>query len=502
MEATCIDDLSSNTAEMQTTVSPYSAGSVSLATTLAGEIHRLRFVLANALGWTDWYLRDSNIDFNHTATGIQGSGLGRHVTAVALHTWSGFRQGAPRPAQYPAITSVADHWTGIAWPAVGHMSVVIGDGNANGGVQGGIEAYRFHAAAMTLHHTAALRFAHSTSQMGNGQYGHVTAIRLSRVAGDGAPNSFGFQEGNDQLIFGHAASLLAFEGGAYVFRTTAGEARTAGVQLDIPGAMATSGTNGATVRIGAATTGATNNYALWVDAGTTRLDGAATIGDPTSAAGQAYIKSAAAGTIGLVVDTAASPSANAQNWNVNNANRGSMILTDTQATFRLEAFGNGAGAGTNLVAARNSDATTPAAGFLGLADRAGTQQNIWPDNTGKLRISSLSPTNANDVAGTVVGDQTSWWEAKDVLGPSRIDPAEALSALLATQVYDFRYRDGAYNGRTFTGLVGYQANDWFLKNADLSKGQVPALDEVTMFGYTTLAIKELTRRIEALEARP
>jgi len=84
------------------------------------------------------------VDFanSHSGAIIQGAGVGRHVTAVGLHTWSGFRQGAPRPAQYPAITSVADHWTGIAWPAVGHMSVVIGDGNVNGGVQGGVESVR------------------------------------------------------------------------------------------------------------------------------------------------------------------------------------------------------------------------------------------------------------------------------------------------------------------------------------------------------------------------
>ena len=282
MEATCVDDLSSNIAEMQTTVSPYSAGSVSLATTLAGEIHRLRFVLANAFGWTDWYLRDSNIDFNHTATGIQGSGLGRHVTAIALHTWSG-------SVRWPALTSVEAHTSGIFYPAAHHLALgfdATSDSGRFGSGQTNARTYfAFHATAMTIHHTAALRFAHSTAGMNNGQYGHVTALRISRVLGDGAPNSFGFQEGNDQLIFGHITSLLAFEGGAYIFRTTASQARTAGVQIDIPGAMATTGATGATLRIGAATTGATGNNAFWVDDGNVRFDGS--IGMGVTSAGSA-----------------------------------------------------------------------------------------------------------------------------------------------------------------------------------------------------------------------
>ncbi len=52
---TSIDDSSSNVAAMQTTVDPYPAGVASLATDLAGELHRIRYMLTQITGKTDWY---------------------------------------------------------------------------------------------------------------------------------------------------------------------------------------------------------------------------------------------------------------------------------------------------------------------------------------------------------------------------------------------------------------------------------------------------------------
>lgn len=214
----CIDGISDSVANMQGTASPWSSTTESLATSGAGELQRLRYVISDFLGLQYWYRLDRNIDFasTHSAGAIQGSGLGRHVTAVGLHTWSGFRQGAPRPAQYPAITSIADHWTGIAWPAVGHMSLVFGDNNVGGGVKGGVESYRVHATAVTLHHAAALRFAHSTSQMHGGQRGHVTALQIHRglpgqggTSDDGSENEAAYK---DSIVLGHAAVGLMIHG--------------------------------------------------------------------------------------------------------------------------------------------------------------------------------------------------------------------------------------------------------------------------------------------------
>lgn len=199
MVLSCLDGISDSVAGMQTQTTPYNAGAESQPTSLAGEIERLRYVLSNVFGFTYWYRRDQNVDFA-TGTQIQGSGLGRHVTAVGLHTWAG-------SLQWPAITSVATHTSGIFWPLAHHM--VIGfDATANQGAFGAGQTnarsyYWFHAAAMTLHHTAALRFASSEGPMDGGQRGHVTALRV-------APGTTGVE--SDRLVFGHAGSTLAVEG--------------------------------------------------------------------------------------------------------------------------------------------------------------------------------------------------------------------------------------------------------------------------------------------------
>lgn len=53
---TGMDDLSTNTAAMQGVQDPYPAGSPSLPTTLAGELQRLRYVIAQITGETYWYI--------------------------------------------------------------------------------------------------------------------------------------------------------------------------------------------------------------------------------------------------------------------------------------------------------------------------------------------------------------------------------------------------------------------------------------------------------------
>ncbi len=57
---TQIDDYSSSVAEMQTTTDPYASDSESQATSLAGEIERIRFQLDQAIGQARWY-HDPNI---------------------------------------------------------------------------------------------------------------------------------------------------------------------------------------------------------------------------------------------------------------------------------------------------------------------------------------------------------------------------------------------------------------------------------------------------------
>lgn len=193
----CIDGISDSVAGMQTQTTPYTAGAESQATSGAGELERLRYVLSNVFGLTFWYRRDQNIDFA-TGTEIQGAGLGRHVTAVGLHTWSGSQR-------FPAITSVLTHTSGIFWPAAHHMALAFDP--AVDADKAGVETFRFHVQALTLHHTAALRFWHSTG--GSTATGHITAISVSRGLVSAAGNE---AAGRDTLLFGHASAVIQMVG--------------------------------------------------------------------------------------------------------------------------------------------------------------------------------------------------------------------------------------------------------------------------------------------------
>ena len=53
--ATCVDDYSSSTSQMRATANPYPGSAESLATSLAGEIERLRYQLNALVGKAYWY---------------------------------------------------------------------------------------------------------------------------------------------------------------------------------------------------------------------------------------------------------------------------------------------------------------------------------------------------------------------------------------------------------------------------------------------------------------
>lgn len=223
----CVDGYSDSAGNMNSSVNPWAAtDTTSAATNARGEIERLRYILENTFGWANWYRRDTSIDFA-TGVNLDGVGLGRHITGVALHTWSGSNV-------WPAITSVQSHTTGLMWGMPGgygvsptgsgranHLAIMV-DATADSGrfccASGQTNArtwYAFHASAMTFHHTAALRFAHSNSMMGNGQYGHVTALQVSTIVNDtvNTPlNNAGWSDGNDRLIVGHAGTVLQMVG--------------------------------------------------------------------------------------------------------------------------------------------------------------------------------------------------------------------------------------------------------------------------------------------------
>lgn len=190
----CLDDYSATVSQMQSTADPFASGTESLATSTAGEIERLRFMFKQIFGLTQWYRHDQAPTFSFS-----------HMNASALHLSSvGVAGGTDTTqnqflARFPVLTG-PNHWTGIWWPHnTTHMAISIADYNhAQGGVQGGIELFRFHARGLIFHHTVVLMFKHSESGMHGGQRGHVTALSIDPTT--------------DQLILGHRGATLRIDG--------------------------------------------------------------------------------------------------------------------------------------------------------------------------------------------------------------------------------------------------------------------------------------------------
>jgi hypothetical protein len=172
--------------------------------------------------------------------------------------------------------------------------------------------------------------------------------------------------------------------------------------------------------------------------------------------------------------------------------------------FRLNEYDAGSSFGPRLTLGRNSNGSTPSSGWIQFFNKDGTNNPVWVDGAQKLRISSTTnPTNANDLAGSVVGEQTSWYEGKHIIA-ERTDVAQALAVVLGTKVYDYFFRSDSYlapdgNAPMHVGVVGYSRHDWFLKN--VGPRQDPVLDLAAMHGYEILAIQALDARLGAAEAR-
>ena len=215
MTQACLDGISDTVAGMRTQTDPFAAQTESLATSGAGELERLRWTLSRAFGWPYWYSLSENINFAHAgATNyIQGSGFARHVTAVGYHAWAG-------SARFPVYSTVSFHSTGLWFPRAGtqprwtvahHLAVSVGSGIDRDPT--GIEVARFHLEALQFHHTVALRYAHSQAGLAAWQYPHITAMSLTQAqrGPDGAQPPAP-ATGYDQLVFGHAATVMTLVG--------------------------------------------------------------------------------------------------------------------------------------------------------------------------------------------------------------------------------------------------------------------------------------------------
>jgi hypothetical protein len=109
---------------------------------------------------------------------------------------------------------------------------------------------------------------------------------------------------------------------------------------------------------------------------------------------------------GIVIDMPASTAFQALKINYNGTQRQQAYTDATTNRYYIYGVDGGAGTGSYIVLARNTNAGTPAAGFVQMENRAGTTYYLWVDSVGKLRVGTTAPTNANDATGTIVGTQT------------------------------------------------------------------------------------------------
>lgn len=163
------------------------------------------------------------------------------------------------------------------------------------------------------------------------------------------------------------------------------------------------------------------------------------------------------------------------------------------------AAGTGAIPGPTIIVGQNNSGSG-AAGTLRLFPRTGSASALWV-NSSLLRIGT-APTeddSASHTGGTVVGDQSSSLDTKENLEPFT-DYAGALRSVVTAPLFRFTYRDGRYNGESFMGYVT-DYTDWAGKDADEQHPNGRALDEGTILGMLTAAMKELDRRVGVLEGR-
>lgn len=159
----------------------------------------------------------------------------------------------------------------------------------------------------------------------------------------------------------------------------------------------------------------------------------------------------------------------------------------------------GSSYGPHISISRNSNASTPAAGWLQVVNRSNTAYSLWVDNSGNVRVGTSTPTNANDGSGTVIGAQTSYIELKEDVTPWN-DTQDALDAVLACKLFGYRFK--ADEGRRqYHGIVitDEDRGAWFSEND--AENQTPALNERNLFGHLIAAIQAQQAQIDELKAK-
>jgi len=170
------------------------------------------------------------------------------------------------------------------------------------------------------------------------------------------------------------------------------------------------------------------------------------------------------------------------------------------APLAVSNIDNGSSFGPFVSIGRNSNGSTPAAGFIRLTGKTGNSNDIWADSSatpGVLRIGN-GTTTTTDTAGSIVGSQSSWVEFKEDITPWN-DNHAALDAVLACKLFGYRFK-GDESRRQYHGLIIHEEDRgaWFSEND--GEHQVPALNERNLFGHLIAAIQAQQAEIVALRA--
>lgn len=154
-----------------------------------------------------------------------------------------------------------------------------------------------------------------------------------------------------------------------------------------------------------------------------------------------------------------------------------------------------------LYLGRNSNASTPSAGWMRFTRKDNNYGDVWVDTNGMLRIAANSGvTSTTDFGGTIVGTQTSSLDSKEVLG-NACAPDEAIGHVIRaarTALRRFRYKSGAIQGQEFEGIVtDYYPRYGMDRDEEHPAGK--ALNEIQILSDLLQSVEYLYRKVQALE---
>ena len=178
---------------------------------------------------------------------------------------------------------------------------------------------------------------------------------------------------------------------------------------------------------------------------------------------------------------------------------GNVGIGTTSPSTKLEIGSSDLGdgvAGPIITIGRNTNATNTGAGSINFLDKAGNSGYIWQDAAGYMRINTSAPSNANDTAGTIIGDQTSIRETKQDINDYE-DYESALSMIVNAPLHTFRYIKEV-NGYGADSLLAKTRIGFIADEVDPMFMVGNSIDQVSVNGLLMASIKEMNLKLESL----